>query len=279
MTEDVVVVIGAGGIGLAIARRQGAGRAILLADFSQDTLQSAADELTGLGHRVVTQTVDVSSPDLVRSLADKAAELGNVTQLVQAAGLSPAMAPPAAVLRVDLYGTALVFEEFGHVIAPGGSAIVISSMAGHRQPPLTAEQNQALATAPVEDLLTLPFINDETIPNSVRAYEFSKRANHLRMQGVAVQWREVGARANSISPGVIMTPLAQTELNSARGPAFRQLLDSSPARRAGTVDEVASLAAFLLGPESGFITGSDFLMDGGVTAVRVVSGAQSAVQG
>ena len=279
MSADVLVVIGAGGIGLAIARRQGAGKSILLADFNPDTLKSAADELTALGHRVSSQTVDVSSPESVRALAQKAAELGSVTQLVQAAGLSPAMAPAAAVLKVDLYGTALVFEEFGHVIAAGGSAIVISSMAGHRQPPLTAEHDQALATAPVEELLGLPFINDESIPNSVRAYEFSKRANHLRMQGVAVQWREKGARANSISPGVIMTPLAQTELSSARGPAFRQLLDSSPARRAGTVDEVASLAAFLLGPESGFITGSDFLMDGGVTALRVVSGAQSAVQG
>ena len=201
MSDEVVVVIGAGGIGLAIARRQGAGRLILLADFNQDTLQSAAAELTGLGHRVSTQTVDVSAPESVRSLAQKAAELGNVTQLVQAAGLSPAMAPPDAVLKVDLYGTALVFEEFGQVIAPGGSAIVISSMAGYRQPPLTAEQDQALATAPVEELLDLPLINSDNIPNSVRAYEFSKRANHLRMQGVAVQWRDKGARANSISPG------------------------------------------------------------------------------
>jgi len=150
VSDDVVVVIGAGGIGLAIARRQGAGRTILLADFNQDTLSSAASELTELGHRVSTQTVDVSSPESVRSLADKAAELGNVMQLVQAAGLSPAMAPPDAVLKVDLYGTALVFEEFGRVIAPGGSAIVISSMAGHRQPRLTAEQSQPLATAPVE---------------------------------------------------------------------------------------------------------------------------------
>jgi NAD(P)-dependent dehydrogenase (short-subunit alcohol dehydrogenase family) len=279
MNDDVVVVIGAGGIGLAIARRQGAGKAVLLADFNEATLQSAADELTGLGHRVTTQTVDVSSRESVHSLAEAAHALGSVTQLVQAAGLSPAMAPPEAILRVDLYGTALVFEEFGRVIALGGSAIVISSMAAYRQPALDPAQEQALATTATDELLQLPFLAPERIPNSVRAYEFSKRANHLRMQGIAVEWKEKRARANSISPGVIMTPLAQTELNSARGPAFHQLLDSSPAGRAGTVDEVASLAAFVLGPEAGFITGSDFLMDGGVTAVRVVAGAKSAVQG
>jgi NAD(P)-dependent dehydrogenase (short-subunit alcohol dehydrogenase family) len=279
MDEDVVVVIGAGGIGLAIARRQGAGRSVLLADFNEDTLESAANELRGLGHRVMTRPVDVSARESVRSLAEAAHALGSVVQVVQAAGLSPAMAPPTAILKVDLLGTALVLEEFGQVIATGGAAVVISSMAGYRQPPLEPAQEQALATAPTDELLQLPFLTSEHIPNSVRAYEFSKHANHLRVQGTAVEWRDRGARANSISPGVVMTPLAQTELDSARGPAFRTLIDSSPARRAGTVDEVASLAAFVLGPEAGFITGSDFLMDGGVTAARVVAGALSAVQG
>jgi NAD(P)-dependent dehydrogenase (short-subunit alcohol dehydrogenase family) len=277
--QEVLVVIGAGGIGEAIARRQGPGKSVLLADFNEETLDSAANALRSLGHAVTPQLVDVSSRESVNSIVRAAEALGTVVQVVMAAGLSPAMAPPEAVLKVDLFGTALVLEEFGRVIAPGGAAVVISSMAGYRQPPLEPAQEQALATAATDELLQLPFLTPEYIPNSVRAYEFSKRANHLRVQGIAVEWRERGARANSISPGVIMTPLAQTELDSARGPAFRELLDSSPARRAGTVDEVASVAAFLLGPEAGFITGSDFLMDGGVTAVRVVGGARSAVQG
>ena len=217
MNDDVVVVIGTGGIGLAIARRQGAGKTVLLADFNEDTLESAANELTGLGYRVTTQPVDISARESVRSLTEAADALGSVVQVVQAAGLSPAMAPPDAILKVDLLGTALVLEELGRVIATGGAAIVISSMAGYRQPPLKPAQEQALATAPPTNGCSCRSWAGAH-PNSVRAYEFSKRANHLRVQGVAVEWRERGARANSISPGVIITPLAQTELDSERGP-------------------------------------------------------------
>ena len=213
--QEVLVVIGAGGIGEAIARRQGPGKSVLLADFSEETLETASDALKSLGHEVTPQHVDVSSRESVNSLVRVSESLGRVVQVVMAAGLSPAMAPPEAILKVDLFGTALVLEEFGRVIAPGGAAVVISSMAAYRQPPLEPAQEQALATAPTDGLLQLPFLTPAYIPNSVRAYEFSKRANHLRVQGIAVEWRERGARANSISPGVIMTPLAQTELDSA----------------------------------------------------------------
>jgi NAD(P)-dependent dehydrogenase (short-subunit alcohol dehydrogenase family) len=266
--RDVIVVIGAGGIGQAIARRQGPGKRVLLADFADDTLRSAADALTAAGHTVVTQHVDVSSHPSVAALADAAEALGPVHQVVHTAGLSPAMAPVAAILAVDLVGTALVLEAFGRVIARGGAGIVVASMAGYRQPPLDDAEADALANAPADELLQLPFLARDAVPGPVRAYELSKRANHLRVQAAAVAWGARGARVNSLSPGVILTPLARTELDSDRGPAFQTLIQGSPAGRVGTVDEVAAAAAFLLGPEAAFITGSDLLMDGGVTAAR-----------
>jgi NAD(P)-dependent dehydrogenase (short-subunit alcohol dehydrogenase family) len=272
MKHDVLIVIGAGGIGLAIAHRLGAGKHVVLCDFNEATLESAASELHGAGHRVTTHQVDVTSRESVRSMVRAAEETGTVVQAVLAAGLSPAMAPPAEILRVDLFGTALVLEELGPAMAPGGAIIVVSSMAGYRQAPLEPSEAQALAACPTDDLLHLPFLSPTHITTSVAAYEMSKRANHLRTMGASVAWRERHVRVNSISPGVIMTPLAQTELDSQRGAAFRTIIDSSPAGRVGTVEEVAAVAAFLLGPESGFIAGSDFLMDGGVTAVRVVNG-------
>ena len=266
MAKDVVVVIGAGGIGVAIARRQGFGKTILLADFNEKTLQAAAEDLKGASYTVSTHPVDVSSRDSVRSLADAAAELGNVVQLVNTAGLSPNMAPPERVLVVDLYGPAVVFEEFERVVAPGGAGLIISSMAGYMLPALPAEQDHALAFTPADELLQLPFLSADAVPNSMIAYMIAKRANTLRVQAAAVSWGARGARVNSISPGIIATPLAQHELNSAIGDGYRAMIAASPASRMAPPEEIAILAGYLLGPDAGFVTGADVLIDGGVIA-------------
>jgi NAD(P)-dependent dehydrogenase (short-subunit alcohol dehydrogenase family) len=264
--KDVLVMIGVGGIGQAMVRRQGAGKTVLLADFNEATLEAAAQALGATGLAVTTQRVDISDRASVRALADKAASLGRVSQVVNTAGVSPNMAPPDRILAVDLYGAAVVFEEFERVIAPGGSGLVISSMAGHMPPAFPTEMDQALAYTPADDLLALPYLQPSAVPDSGAAYAVSKRANHLRVQAAALSWGERGARVNAISPGVILTPLAQHELDSAVGPVYRTFIDASPAKRMGTADEVAAAAAFLMGPEAGFITGSDLLMDGGVIA-------------
>jgi NAD(P)-dependent dehydrogenase (short-subunit alcohol dehydrogenase family) len=263
---DVLVVIGTGGIGMAIARRQGAGRTVLLADFNEATLAAAAQGMNATGYRVATHRVDVADHASVRGLAEAAARLGNVVEVVHTAGLSPNMAPPDRILAVDLYGTAVVLEEFGNVIAAGGAAVVISSMAGYMPPPLPTEQDRALAHTPADGLLQLPFLAPAVVRDPGTAYGLSKRANQLRVQAEALRWGERGARVNAISPGIILTPLAQHELDSPIGAAYRSLIEASAAKRMGTPDEVAAAAAYLLGPEAGFVTGSDLLIDGGVIA-------------
>lgn len=266
MNTNVIVVIGTGGIGLAIARRQGAGKHLLLADINEQALAGAAQALEATGYTVSTRPVDVSSRESVKALADAAAALGSVTEVVHTAGLSPNMAPPAKILAVDLLGTALVLEEFGRVITMGGAGIVISSMAGYMPPPFGQERDEALARTPSDELLSLPFLQPTAITDSGAAYAMSKRANHLRVQAESLAWGERGARINSISPGIIMTPLAQHEMNSPVGAAYRVLIQASVSKRVGTADEVAAAAAYLLGPESRFMTGSDLLLDGGVIA-------------
>lgn len=265
METQVVVIIGAGGIGIAIARRQGFGKHILLADFNEELLAKAARELEVASYKVSTQKVDVSSRESVRSLVEAASRLGSIVQVVNTAGVSPNMAPPERVLAVDLYGSAVVFEEFRRVIAPGGAGLIISSMAGHMAAPLSKEDDHALAFTPADELLALPVLSGEAIPNSMVAYIVSKQANHVRVQAESIKWGERGARVNSISPGIIATPLAQHELNSPIGDVYRGMIAASPSKRMASPDEVAA-AAYLLGPDAGFITGSDLLMDGGVIA-------------
>ena len=263
---DVIGVIGPGQIGQAIARRVGVGKHVLLADLRQDNADAAAEVLSNAGYEVSVATVDASSRESVHALAEKATDLGQVTGLIHAAGVSPSQASPATILHVDLYGTALVLEEFGNVIASGGSGVVIASQSGHRLPPLTVEQHRALATMPVEELLDLPFLRPDQVDDPMHAYQISKRGNALRVMAEAVRWGKRGARVNTISPGIIITPLAKDELTGPRGEGYRRMIELSAAGRAGTPDEVGNLAALLMGPDGAFITGSDFLMDGGVTA-------------
>jgi NAD(P)-dependent dehydrogenase (short-subunit alcohol dehydrogenase family) len=264
--KDVIVVIGSGLIGQAIARRVSAGKHVVLADLREENANVAAKTLVDAGFEVSTAIVDVSSRESVHALVGTATSFGPVTGVIHAAGVSPTQATPATILKVDLYGTALVLEEFGNVIARGGACVVIASQSGHRLPALPAEQNKALAVTPVDELLALPMLQPDQVTDPLNAYQISKRGNSLRVMAEAVRWGKRGARVNTISPGIIITPLANDELSGPRGPGYRRMIDLSPAGRAGTPDEVGHVGSLLMGPDSMFITGSDFLMDGGVTA-------------
>ena len=263
---DVIVLIGAGSIGQAIARRVSAGKHVLVADQRQENASTAAKILSDAGFEVSTATVDVSLRKSVHALVNTATAIGVVTGVIHAAGVSPTQASPTTILKVDLYGTALVLEEFGNVITRGGSGVVIASQSGHRLPALTPEQNKALATTPADELLALPMLQPDQVADPLHAYQIAKRGNSLRVMAEAVRWGKRGARVNTISPGIIFTPLARDELSGPRGPGYRRMIELSPAGRGGTPDEVGNVAALLMGPDGTFITGSDFLMDGGVTA-------------
>ena len=264
--SNVIVVIGPGSIGQAIARRVSAGKQVLLADVRQENADAAAEVLSNAGFEVSTATVDVSSRESVHALVQTATTLGDVTGVIHAAGVSPSQASPAAILSVDLYGTALVLEEFGNVIAPGGAGVVIASQSGHRLGALTAEEDAALAMTPADELLALPMLQPDQVKDSLHAYQLSKRGNALRVMAEAVRWGKREARVNTISPGIIFTPLAKDELTGPRGEGYRRMIELCPVGRGGTPDEVGTVGALLMGPEGAFITGSDFLMDGGVTA-------------
>lgn len=264
--SEVVIVIGPGLIGQAIGRRVGVGKHLVLADRRIENANAAAETLSNAGYDVSVIAADISSRDDIRAVVAKATAKGDVTGLVHAAGVSPSQAPIEAVLKVDLYGTAALLEEVGNVIARGGAGVVIASQSGHRLPPLPDEENKALATTPAEDLLKLPLLQLGKVKDTLHAYQLAKRANSLRVMAEAVKWGKRGARINTISPGIVMTPLAKDELNGPRGAGYRKMIDATVQKRAGTPDEIGSLAALLMGPDGGFISGSDFLIDGGVTA-------------
>ena len=264
MQKSVVVLVGSGSIGQAIARRVGAGRHVVLADIRLEAAESAAKLLEDAGFETSAVAADLSSRDSLRALIDHARSFGPIANVINAAGVSPSQAPVETILKVDLYGTSVLLEEFGKVIAEGGSGVVITSQSGHRLPALPEEQNAALATAPTEELLALPFL--ASITDTLKAYQYSKRCNVLRVMGEAPKWARRGATVNSISPGIIITPLANDELRGPRGDGYRRMIAGMPARRAGTPDEVGDLAEFLMSSRGRWITGADFLIDGGCTA-------------
>jgi NAD(P)-dependent dehydrogenase (short-subunit alcohol dehydrogenase family) len=263
---QVTIVIGAGSIGQAIAHRISTGRHVVVADLRSENADAAAAVLGDAGFDVSTAVVDVASRESVHALANKAVSIGAVMGVIHAAGVSPTQASPATILKVDLYGTAIVLEVFGNVIERGGAGVVIASQSGHRLGPLSQHESKLLATTPTEELLNLPMLQAGQVTESLHAYQISKRCNSLRVMSEAIRWGTRGARVNAISPCIIMTPLAKDELRGPRGPGYRQMIEACPAGRAGTPDEVATLASLLMGPDGGFIIGSDFLMDGGVTA-------------
>jgi len=274
--HQVAVIIGLGGMGEAIARRQGTGRHLLLADVDERALERTAALLRGSGHDVTVQPVDVTSAESVRALADTAAAAGPVTQVIHTAGLSPTQASAAAIIRVDLLGTAHVIDAFEAVIAPGGAGVVIASMAGTLAAgSLPAELELALAQTPTDQLLDLPVWASPAFSDAGAAYSAAKRGNQLRVQAASARWGRRGARINSISPGVISTPMGQEELASENGQRMRALVAASGTGRVGTAEDIAHAAAFLLGPDASFITGTDLLVDGGVVAgVRSAGGAR-----
>lgn len=266
MKKDVMILTGAGQIGMAIARRMGYGMKIVIGDKKPENAQTIAKIMNDAGFDVEAMEMDLSSRESIKNLITKAQEYGEIAMLVNAAGVSPSQAPIEAILKVDLYGTAVLLEEVGKVIKEGGVGVTISSQSGHRMPALTPEEDEQLACTPTEELLDLDILQPENIKDTLHAYQMAKRCNEKRVMAESVKWGEKGARINSISPGIIVTPLAIDEFNGPRGDFYKNMFAKCPAGRPGTADEVANVAELLMSDKGAFITGSDFLIDGGATA-------------
>lgn len=264
--KEVMILTGAGQIGMAIARRMGYGKKIVIGDRNINNGQKISEILTNAGFDAEYVKIDISSRESILKLISKSKEYGDITMLVNAAGVSPSQASIEDILKVDLYGTAVLLEEVGKVIAPGGVGVTISSQSGHRMQQLTAVEDEQLAITPTEELLNLLILKPENIKDTLHAYQMAKRCNEKRVMAEAVKWGEKGARINSISPGIVVTPLAIDEFNGPRGEFYKNMFAKCPAGRPGTADEVANVAELLMSDKGAFITGSDFLIDGGATA-------------
>lgn len=266
MNKDVMILTGAGQIGMAIARRIGFGKKIVIGDKRIENAQDISKIMNDAGFDTEPFEMDLSSRESILNLIAKAQEYGEISMLVNAAGVSPSQAPIEAILKVDLYGTAVLLEEVGKVIAHGGVGVTISSQSGHRMAALSPEADERLATTPTEELLSLEILQPENIKDTLHAYQMAKRCNEKRVMAESVKWGARGARINAISPGIIVTPLAIDEFNGPRGDFYKNMFAKCPAGRPGTADEVANVAELLMSPQGAFITGSDFLIDGGATA-------------
>lgn len=266
MTKDVMILVGAGQIGMAIARRMGYGMKIVIGDKNKTNAEAIAKTMNEAGFDAVPVEMDLSSRSSILALIAEAQKYGKISMLVNAAGVSPSQASIETILKVDLYGTAVLLEEVGKVIKPGGVGVTISSQSGHRMPALTPEEDEQLATTPTEQLLSLDILQPQNIRDTLHAYQMAKRCNVKRVMAEAVKWGERGAKVNSISPGIIVTPLALDEFNGPRGDFYKNMFAKCPAGRPGTADEVAYVAELLMSSKGAFITGSDFLIDGGATA-------------
>lgn len=266
MAKEVMIVVGAGQILLAIARRMGYGKQILLGDKSEGNAKAIGKVLEEAGFDVTTTVMDLSDRASIQAMVKKATSMGPVKYLVNGAGVSPSQASIETILKVDLYGTAVLLEEVGKVIEEGGAGIVISSQSGFRMKQLTPEEDRQLALTPTEELLDLPLLAEENIETTLQAYQLAKRCNEKRVMGESVKWGARGARLNDIAPGIIVTPLALDEFNGIRGNFYKNMFAKSPAGRPGTADEVADVAELLMSDRAQFITGATFLVDGGATA-------------
>lgn len=266
MAKDVMILTGAGQIGMAIARRMGYGMKIVIGDKNKINAEAIAKTMNEAGFDAVPVEMDLSSRSSILALIAEAQKYGKISMLVNAAGVSPSQASIETILKVDLYGTAVLLEEVCKVIKPGGVGVTISSQSGHRMPALTPEEDEQLATTPTEQLLSLDILQPQNIRDTLHAYQMAKRCNVKRVMAEAVKWGERGAKVNSISPGIIVTPLALDEFNGPRGDFYKNMFAKCPAGRPGTADEVANVAELLMSSKGAFITGSDFLIDGGATA-------------
>ena len=264
--KEVMIVVGAGQISMAIARRVGYGMKIVLGDKKKENADTIAKIMNDAGFDVIPVEMDLSSRESILNIIAEAQKYGPITKLVNGAGVSPSQAPIEAILKVDLYGTAVLLEEVGKVIAEGGSGVTISSQSGFRMPALTPEQDEQLAITPTEELLSLEMLQPGNIRDTLHAYQMAKRCNEKRVMAESVKWGERGARLNDIAPGIIVTPLAIDEFNGPRGDFYKNMFAKCPAGRPGTADEVANVAELLMSDRGAFITGSTFLIDGGATA-------------